>query len=112
MPQKDLHDADVDALGQELRREAVAKRVRGEVVTETALCPCQVEGQAGGRRGQMGGAAAVGEEPLGVAMGLPDPFSRGDCLRRFEARAPVADGALGGDCGGIGTKKEAPQPPK
>src|SRR3990170_907375 len=42
MPQQELHDADVDALGQKLGREAVTKCVRGEVVVETALCPCQV----------------------------------------------------------------------
>ena len=72
MPQQELHDADVDALGQKLGREAVTKCVRGEVVVETALCPCQVEGLAGSGTGQRSGAPAVGEEPRGIAVGLPD----------------------------------------
>jgi len=72
MAQQDLHEAEVNALFQESGRKAVAKGVGRERVREAARRACPVEGQAGGVTGQMEGAVAVGEEPLGIAMGLPD----------------------------------------
>jgi len=53
-------------------RSRVAKRVGGEAVVKTAHGPRAVEGHAGRRAGQMRRAGAVGEQPLGMAMGFPD----------------------------------------
>ena len=78
MPEQHLHDADVDALLQEPGRKAVAKRVRSEVVIETASRPRRVEGLAGRAPGKVTGALAVGEEPLGAAMDLPDLAEHGE----------------------------------
>ena len=72
MPQQDLHDADVLALFEELGGEAVAKGVGRERIVEATRGPSGVEGESGGGRGQMRSPLAVGEEPLGVAMDLPD----------------------------------------
>jgi hypothetical protein len=79
MAQQDLHHPDVDPLGQELGGEGVAKRMGGEGVREPADGPCDVEGEAGGVRGQMIGADAIGEEPQAVLVGLPNLAKHGQC---------------------------------
>ena len=79
MSEQHLHEPDVGALFQEMGREAVAERVRYEVVIETAGCPCRVEGVAGCLPGKMSGALAVGEEPLRATMDLPDLAQHGPC---------------------------------
>jgi len=79
MSEQDLYEPDVHALLQKSSREAVAKGVRPEVVVITAGCPCGVEGLAGHLSGNMSGALAVGEEPLGAAMDLPDLAEHSPC---------------------------------
>ncbi len=78
MPQQDLHEADVDALLQESGRKAVAKRVGGEAVIETARRPGAVEGPPGRPTGKRPGAFSVGEEPGPAAMDLPDLAKHGE----------------------------------
>ena len=78
MPQQDLHEADVDALLQESGRKAVAKRVGGEVVIETARRPGAVEGLSGRPTGKRPGTFSVGEEPRSVAMDFPDLAKQGE----------------------------------
>jgi hypothetical protein len=79
MPEQHLHNADVSALLQKSGREAVAKGVRSEVVIIAAGCSRGVEGLPGYLSRKMSRALAVGEEPLFVAMDLPDLAQHGPC---------------------------------
>ena len=72
MSQQDLDDSDANALFQELGGETVAKRVGDELLIETTGRSCAVESPAGSGMGQVRGAVSIGEEPLLVAMELPD----------------------------------------
>jgi len=57
----------------------VAKRVGRERIIEATRRAGGVEGESGRRTGQMRGTLTVGEEPLGVAMDLPDLAKHGEC---------------------------------
>ena len=61
MSQQNLNDADVDASLQHMRGEAVAERVRPEVIVEAALASCLVESGSCGRVGKMGDDSPTGE---------------------------------------------------
>lgn len=77
MSEQDLHDAEVDPLLQESGRKAVAKRVRSEVGIETTGRPGRVEGPANRLPGNVRAVLAVGKEPLGALMDLPDLAEHG-----------------------------------
>jgi len=71
MSQQDLHDADVDALLEQLGGEAVTQGVRLEVFVKETCVARVVERFPKGRKRNVRGAVAAGEEPRGVAMRLP-----------------------------------------
>ena len=79
MARQDLHNANIDALFQESGRETMAKGVRCEWAIETTRRPCTVESPAGCASGKRRCVLAVGEEPLGAAMVLPDLAEHGQC---------------------------------
>ena len=56
----------------------MAKRVGRERIIEATRRAGGVEGESGSRSRQMRGALAIGEEPLGVAMDLPDLAEHGE----------------------------------
>jgi len=72
MPEQDLDNTDVDAPFEQVRREAVPKRVRPELGVEAALASRLVESVAGRFHGQMREDTAAGEQPLRAAVRLPD----------------------------------------
>jgi len=72
MSEQDLNNSDVHALFKHVRGEAVAERVRPELVVEAALVSRFVERVACGGVGQVCDDAATWEQPSSAAANLPD----------------------------------------
>lgn len=94
MPQQELDDADVYALLQHVRGEAVAERVWAKLVIEAALASRPVESGPCRGVGQVRDDATAGEQPRPAAMDLPDlskHLQDGVCQRESPLLVPFAD---------------------
>ena len=72
MAQQNLDDANIHALFQQVRGEAVPKRVRAEAMIEPALASRLDESSSCGAVRQRRDDRLTGKQPASVAMSLPD----------------------------------------
>jgi len=94
MPQQELNDADVHALLEHVRGEAVPQRVRPEPIVEAARVARLVECGPCRGVGQVRDDATTGKQPRPAAMDLPDlskHLQDGVCQRENPLLVPFGE---------------------